>query len=70
MSSSTTLHDAPLTRRCESITALSARGIGCCRDARRVLAKPYLPGEEALLPGESRAHLLMARVLAIPGSRT
>jgi predicted GH43/DUF377 family glycosyl hydrolase len=35
-------------------------------DARRVLAKPYLPGEEAILPGESRAHLLMARVLAIP----
>lgn len=35
-------------------------------DARRVLAKPYLPGEEAVLPGESRAHLLMARVLAIP----
>ena len=36
------------------------------RDARRVLAKPYLPGEEAILPGESRAHLLMSRVLAIP----
>ena len=36
------------------------------RDARRVLAKPYLPGEEAVLPGESRAHLLMARALAIP----
>lgn len=35
-------------------------------DARRVLAKPYLPGEEALLPGRSRAHLLMERVLAIP----
>ena len=35
-------------------------------DARRVLAKPYLPGEEALLPGESRAHLLMARILATP----
>jgi predicted GH43/DUF377 family glycosyl hydrolase len=35
-------------------------------DSRRVLAKPYLPGEETLLPGESRAHLLMARVLAIP----
>jgi predicted GH43/DUF377 family glycosyl hydrolase len=35
-------------------------------DARRVLAKPYLPGEEAILPGESRAHLLMSRVLAIP----
>jgi predicted GH43/DUF377 family glycosyl hydrolase len=38
------------------------------RDARRVLAKPYLPGEEAILPGESRAHLLMSRVLAIPES--
>jgi predicted GH43/DUF377 family glycosyl hydrolase len=36
------------------------------RDARRVLAKPYLPGEEAILPGESRAQLLMSRVLAIP----
>ncbi len=35
-------------------------------DARRVLAKPYLPGEETILPGESRAHLLMARILAIP----
>jgi predicted GH43/DUF377 family glycosyl hydrolase len=35
-------------------------------DARRVLAKPYLPGDEALLPGASRAHLLMARILAIP----
>jgi hypothetical protein len=35
-------------------------------DARRVLAKPYLPGEEAILPGESRAQLLMTRVLAIP----
>jgi predicted GH43/DUF377 family glycosyl hydrolase len=31
-----------------------------------VLAKPYLPGEETLLPGASRAHLLMQRVLAIP----
>lgn len=36
------------------------------RDPRRVLAKPYLPGEEAILPGESRANLLMERVLAIP----
>src|SRR5260221_12936986 len=36
------------------------------RDARRVLAKPYLPGEETILPGESRAQMLMARVLAIP----
>jgi predicted GH43/DUF377 family glycosyl hydrolase len=38
-------------------------------DARRVLAKPYLPGEETLLPGLSRAHLLMARILAIPESQ-
>ena len=35
-------------------------------NSRRVLAKPYLPGEETLLPGQSRAHLLMARILAIP----
>ncbi len=35
-------------------------------DARRVLAKSYLPGEEIILPGVSRAHLLMARILAIP----
>jgi predicted GH43/DUF377 family glycosyl hydrolase len=35
-------------------------------DARRVLAKPYLPGEEVLLPGSSRAGLLMERVLDIP----
>src|SRR5687767_10662077 len=35
-------------------------------DSRRVLAKPYLPGEETLLPGQSRAHLLMTRILAIP----
>lgn len=38
-------------------------------DARRVLAKPYLPGEEALLPGASRAHLLMERILAVPESQ-
>jgi predicted GH43/DUF377 family glycosyl hydrolase len=35
-------------------------------DSRRVLAKPYLPGEEILVPGQSRAHQLMARILAIP----
>jgi predicted GH43/DUF377 family glycosyl hydrolase len=35
-------------------------------DSRRVLAKPFLPGEETLLPGQSRARLLMARILAIP----
>jgi predicted GH43/DUF377 family glycosyl hydrolase len=35
-------------------------------DARRVLAKPYLPGEELILPGVSRAGLLMERILAIP----
>lgn len=38
-------------------------------DARRVLAKPYLPGDEALLPGPSRAHALIARILAIPEAR-
>ncbi len=35
-------------------------------DVRRVLAKPFLPGDEALLPGQSRARLLMERILAIP----
>ena len=35
-------------------------------DARRVLAKSYLPGEEVLLHGSSRAGLLMERILAIP----
>jgi predicted GH43/DUF377 family glycosyl hydrolase len=35
-------------------------------DARRVLAKPYLPGEEPLSAGKSRAMLLMERVLSIP----
>jgi predicted GH43/DUF377 family glycosyl hydrolase len=35
-------------------------------DSRRVLAKPYIPGEETLLPGSSRAGLLMARILNIP----
>ncbi len=35
-------------------------------DVRRVLAKPFLLGDEVLLPGASRAGLLMQRVLAIP----
>jgi predicted GH43/DUF377 family glycosyl hydrolase len=35
-------------------------------DARRVLAKPYSPGDEIILAGPSRAGLLMARILAIP----
>jgi len=35
-------------------------------DARRVLLKPFHPGEESILPGASRAHMLMTRVLAIP----
>ena len=35
-------------------------------DPRRVLAKPFLPGSEALLPGASRARILMERILAIP----
>ena len=38
-------------------------------DARRVLAKPYLPGEEMFTPGMPRAELLMQRVLAIPEAR-
>jgi len=38
-------------------------------DARRVLAKPYLPGEELLSPGVSRAYLLLQRILAIPESK-
>ena len=38
-------------------------------DARRVLAKPYVPGEELLAAGLSRAQLLMQRILAIPESR-
>jgi predicted GH43/DUF377 family glycosyl hydrolase len=38
-------------------------------DARRVLAKPFLPGEEVLLAGPSRAEGLMARILAIPEAR-
>lgn len=33
---------------------------------RRVLVKPFLPGEELLSPGVSRASLLLERVLAIP----
>jgi predicted GH43/DUF377 family glycosyl hydrolase len=35
-------------------------------DARRVLAKPFVPGEETLAPGPSRASLLLARILATP----
>jgi predicted GH43/DUF377 family glycosyl hydrolase len=35
-------------------------------DARRVIAKPYLPGEELVPGGDSRTGLLMKRVLAIP----
>jgi predicted GH43/DUF377 family glycosyl hydrolase len=38
-------------------------------DARRVLAKPYVPGEEVLLAGTSRAHMLMARIMAIPDAQ-
>jgi len=33
---------------------------------RRVIAKPYLPGEELIPGGDSRAGLLMERILAIP----
>jgi predicted GH43/DUF377 family glycosyl hydrolase len=35
-------------------------------DTRRVIAKPYLPGEEIVPGGDSRAGLLMRRVLLIP----
>jgi predicted GH43/DUF377 family glycosyl hydrolase len=35
-------------------------------DPRRVIAKPYLPGEDGAIGGESRAALLVRRVLAIP----
>jgi predicted GH43/DUF377 family glycosyl hydrolase len=35
-------------------------------DPRRVIAKPYLPGEEVIPGGDSRSGLLMQRVLAIP----
>jgi predicted GH43/DUF377 family glycosyl hydrolase len=35
-------------------------------NARRVIAKPYLPGEELVPGGDSRAGLLMDRILAIP----
>src|SRR5690606_24879396 len=38
-------------------------------DPRRVLAKPFLLGEELLLPGPSRAGLLLERILAIPEAR-
>lgn len=33
---------------------------------RRVLAKPYMPGEEIIPGGDSRASALMQRILAIP----
>jgi predicted GH43/DUF377 family glycosyl hydrolase len=35
-------------------------------DVKRVIAKPYLPGEEIVPGGDSRAGQLMRRVLAIP----
>jgi predicted GH43/DUF377 family glycosyl hydrolase len=35
-------------------------------DLRRVIAKPYLPGEEIVPGGDSRAGLLMRRILQIP----
>ena len=38
-------------------------------DPRRVLAKPFMPGEEVLLPGPSRVEALMARILDIPEAR-
>jgi predicted GH43/DUF377 family glycosyl hydrolase len=35
-------------------------------DIRRVIAKPYLPGEDVIPGGDARSGLLMRRVLAIP----
>src|SRR5204863_7701655 len=35
-------------------------------DPRRVLARPYSPGENVLAHGSSRARQLVARVMAIP----
>ncbi len=35
-------------------------------DARRVIANPYLPGQEIVQEADSRAGLLMHRILAIP----
>ena len=35
-------------------------------DPRRVIAKPYLPGEEIFTDTGTRAGLLMARILALP----
>ncbi len=37
-------------------------------NANRVLAKPFLPGDEILLNGSSRAQVLVARILRIPES--
>jgi len=37
-------------------------------DVTRVIAKPYLPGEEIVPGGDSRAGQLMQRVLSIPES--
>src|SRR5256885_16019179 len=37
-------------------------------DARRVIANPCLPGEEIVPGGDSRAGLLMRRILQIPES--
>jgi hypothetical protein len=37
-------------------------------DPRRVLAKPYLPGEEIVLAGSSRTSLLMERILSLTES--
>ena len=35
-------------------------------DARRVIAKPYLPGEDGVATGDSRAGMLIKRIMAIP----
>ena len=43
-----------------------ARRIGSTHDPSRVIAKPYLPGEEIFTDTGPRAGLLMERVLALP----
>ncbi len=52
---------------------MSSSGLAVTRTAhtllpnpRRVIAKPYLPGEEIVSGGDSRAPLLVDRILAIP----
>lgn len=49
-----------------SSTAVTRTHHRLLTNPRRVLAKPFMPGEEVLLPGPSRVEALMARILAIP----